>query len=45
MIGHSDLMMIIKLLGEDFHCGSILDSHHNTILHIAAASGRLKLVR
>ena len=45
MIGHSDLMMIIEQLGKHFHCESILDNHHNTILHIAAASGRLELVR
>ena len=37
--------MILQQLKEDFCCNCILDKHHNTILHIAAASGRLELVR
>ena len=40
-IGHRDIRMILQQLTEDFCCESILDKHQNTILHIAAASGRL----
>ena len=36
--------MILQHL-KDFYCENILDKHQNTILHIAAASGRLELVR
>ena len=44
-IGHRDITMILQQLKDDFYCDSILDKYQNTMLHIAAASGRLGLVR
>ena len=45
VIGHRDITMILQLLKEEFHCDNILDKYQSTLLHIAAGSGRLQLVR